>query len=181
MLTSMTHRCLSSVSSGKIVVSTLFVTLMILVIAASGCQNEADSGDSSTSEELASYDTRGIIISLPTEVRTLQIHHERIEEFVGRSGEIEPMDIMVMPFPLADGVSLDGFSVGDKVALTFEVSWSADNPGHWLTDIEKLPADTELKLKKEGAEDLSLMPESDIDLHHHDHDHHHHDHDGHDH
>lgn len=102
------------------------------------------------------YSTRGIIKRLPGEgpASELQIQHEAIDTFVDASGKVSGMNAMTMPFPqLADGVGLDGYQVGDKVAFTFHVTWSEGNGGtrrpSWVvTSIEKLPDDTQLVFGK---------------------------------
>ncbi|MEM7577425.1 MAG: copper-binding protein [Planctomycetota bacterium] len=94
------------------------------------------------------YDVRGFIVTLPDPANPasdLQIDHEEIPDFVNAQGEVSGMKAMVMPFPLAPGVSLDGLSVDDPVAFTFAVNWDAQGSRPWeLTAITKLdPADAE--------------------------------------
>ncbi|MEM6459154.1 MAG: copper-binding protein [Planctomycetota bacterium] len=115
------------------------------------------------------YVTRGVVAQLPDAAdatTALMIRHEAIPEFVGRSGEVEPMDTMTMQFPPADGLDLTGLSVGDKVAATFVVTWGGPDQGFETTEIETLPDDTEL--------DFTSLKNHDHD--HADHDHHDHDH-----
>jgi hypothetical protein len=55
------------------------------------------------------------------------------------------MDSMTMPFPLAEGVELDGVEPGDKVGFTLEVEWEGDPP-YRITTLEELGAETVLDL-----------------------------------
>ncbi|MEM1445863.1 MAG: copper-binding protein [Planctomycetota bacterium] len=94
------------------------------------------------------YDVRGFIVALPDPANPasdLQINHEEIPDFVNVEGEVSGMKAMVMPFPLAPGVSLEGLAVGDPVALSFAVNWDAEGSRPWeLTQITKLdPADAQ--------------------------------------
>jgi len=108
------------------------------------------------------YTVRGAIAQLPTDgpVAELQIHHEPIPDFRDRNGVVREfedgstgMREMVMPFPVAEGVSLEGFDNGDKVEFDFEVTWGATP--YQVTAIRELPADTELNLGASEAPDDS--------------------------
>ena len=86
--------------------------------------------------------------SLPGE--DMKIRHEHIPDFKSETGEVHVaadgvtgMKSMTMPFPLSEGLSLDGFSVGDKVRFSFRVNWGGGVPWE-LTAIERLPQDTEI-------------------------------------
>jgi hypothetical protein len=92
----------------------------------------------------------GEIASLPGDMpgEDMQIRHEHIPGFKSESGEVHVsadgvpgMKSMTMPFPLGEGVSLDGYSVGDKVRFSFRVNWGGDTPWE-LTAIEKIAPDT---------------------------------------
>ncbi len=103
------------------------------------------------------YTVRGRIESLPG-IRfgsQLRVHHEHIPNFKTKDGSIHRnrdgspgMLEMSMEFPLAPGVDLSGFAVGDPVELTFEVRWNQPPPPYRVTSIRKLPSDTELRLSK---------------------------------
>lgn len=87
----------------------------------------------------ATYSTRGTIEALPDPSRRgslLQIHHERIADFKSRDGAVVGMNEMVMPFPLAPGVTTDGLAVGDRVEFEFAVDWDA-TPPYAVTRIRK--------------------------------------------
>ncbi len=97
----------------------------------------------------AVYTVRAKIAGLPAADKpgsSLQLQHEPIDNFVRQDGTLG-MDSMTMPFPLAKGVSLDGFTVGDIVEVTFEVRWKSQ-PRFQTTRLVKLPADTVLRIGK---------------------------------
>lgn len=102
------------------------------------------------------YHTRGIIKSIPVAgnpAAELQIQHEAINDFVDGAGAVVGMNAMTMPFPrLADGVSLQGLAIGDKVAFSFINTWSGPagsrRPDWVINSLTKLPADTELVFGK---------------------------------
>ncbi|MGV6814204.1 MAG: copper-binding protein [Phycisphaerales bacterium] len=91
---------------------------------------------------------------------SLKIHHMQIPDFKTKDGTvnvnaqgISGMRSMTMPFPLAQGVSIEGFEVGDKIKFTFEVDWSGQSTNPWqVTKIEKLPADTVIDFTNKVAE-----------------------------
>jgi len=94
-----------------------------------------------------SYDVRGVVRQLPRPEAPqpeLWIHHESIPGFVDINGEAKGMESMTMPFIPAQGLSLDGLAVGDKVSFTLEVDWDATPPAS-VTTIDTLPADTLLE------------------------------------
>lgn len=118
------------------------------------CSSEAESNAVDESQirdefaqtvwETVEYTVRGSVVSLPTADDDLMVRHEAIPEF--RSGENMGMDVMVMPFPLGEGVSLDGVAPGDKLSIRFSVDYEEGwSPiGYRVVAYEKLPADTEL-------------------------------------
>lgn len=126
----------------------------------------------------------GEITALPIEgdpSSQLRIHHEHIPTFRTKQGNINVnskgisgMNSMTMEFPPADGLSLDGLAVGDKIRFTFAVNWGGARAWE-ATKIEKLPADTvidySVKPTPEGVlpEGHPAMP-TDDDHSGHDHD-----------
>lgn len=74
------------------------------------------------------YTVRGVVVGLPSEDEPFQVHHEAIPDFRSAAGEVVGMDVMVMPFPLADGVEVGGLAPGDKVEIELEVTWTGDRP-----------------------------------------------------
>lgn len=92
------------------------------------------------------YTVRGEIVSLPEAGNPradLRIKHEAIDNY-RRGDKVVGMNAMTMPFPVAEGVSLEGLAVGDKVEFVFEVQM----PQYQITRITKLPADTVLEFRK---------------------------------
>lgn len=97
----------------------------------------------------AVYTVRGRIEQLPepgAARSTIQIFHEPIPSFVRPDGTLG-MNAMAMPFPVAPGLSLDGFTVGDIVEFTWEHR-KTGSPRYQMTAIRKLPADTVLDLER---------------------------------
>ena len=124
---------------------------------------------------------RGEIARMPEGPSTeVHIHHEQIREFKTKDGEVNVtadgiagMRSMTMPFPLGEGVSLDGFNVGDKIEFDFVVNWGSDRPAWEVTKITKLPADTEIDFTnaiEDMVEDAKDAAEGMIDHGDHTHD-----------
>ena len=128
--------------------------LCIATLALGACSSEPEQTDIDESEirgEFAQdvwktipYTVRGEVVTLPTEDDDLMVRHEAIPEF--RSGASMGMDVMVMPFPLGEDVSLDGVAPGDKLSITFSVDYEEGwSPiGYRVVSYEELPAETEL-------------------------------------
>jgi len=144
----------------------MFRLLMIACIALlapiqAGCERKPAAAPASQDENaqpdhmLVAYTVRGVVTRLPTpdEPRMLMARHEAIPEYRKPGGKLG-MNTMIMPFPLAAGVSLGSIAVGDKVEMTFEVRYTGDyRPVRYeLTEIVKLPPETEL--------DFSPLPEA---------------------
>lgn len=80
----------------------------------------------------------------------LKIRHVQIPEFkqadgtvmVSRDG-VSGMKSMTMSFPLAEGVLVDGYGVGDQVRFSFRVFWG-ERIGFEITQIEKLDDGVEI-------------------------------------
>lgn len=118
-----------------------FAAVAVLLLAA-GCVEKGGSG--------RDYTVRGQVRQLPdpaTPGSGLYIGHEAIDEWAGRSGEVEGMDPMVMPFEVADGVSLEGIEVADVIEFTLHVDWEAEVPVE-ITRIRELPRDTKLDYRE---------------------------------
>jgi Cu/Ag efflux protein CusF len=102
----------------------------------------------------STYSVRGQVVELPASARgELTVHHEDVPDFRDRDGKPSHMDSMAMPFALAPGLPMSGIEPGDKVAMTFEVRWTAQ-PALRITKLEELPADTALDL---GGPKLELV------------------------
>lgn len=105
---------------------------------------------------------QGEIKSMPSEGMMggeAQIRHRQIPDFKGADGSIPEtqdgipgMRSMTMPFPIADGVSLDGYAVGDKVEFDFAVSWDGPRPSWEITRIVKLDPSTEIDYENVKSE-----------------------------
>ncbi len=124
--------------------------LVSVLIARQGVTSVSPTRDqpSGISAAVNSYTVRGRVTSLPSAdgKRSLEVHHEAIDGFVGKSGQVTGMKEMVMPFPdLAATASLDGIKDGDLIEFHFEVRW--DKPPRTLvTSISRLAPETVLKL-----------------------------------
>jgi hypothetical protein len=95
------------------------------------------------------YTVRAQVVGLPDPANPgtgLTLNHEAIDEFVDRSGEVVGMDPMSMPFPVAEGVSLDGIEVGDVVEVELRVDWGGD-PEVAITGVRELPRGTKLDFR----------------------------------
>lgn len=93
------------------------------------------------------YTVRGQIEELPIPGKRrseLRVHHEAIDNFTNGEGKVVGMGAMIMEFPPAKGVSLEGFAVGDPVELIFSVWWEQGAASWYATKLTKLPADTKL-------------------------------------
>ncbi|QDU34413.1 Copper binding periplasmic protein CusF [Poriferisphaera corsica] len=90
----------------------------------------------------ASYEVRGIVKSMPAEGGKMLLQHEAIPSFKNKKGRVVGMNSMTMPFPVGEGVEMSGLKEEDKVEVTFVVTWG-EKP-YYITEIEKLPAETEL-------------------------------------
>jgi len=78
------------------------------------------------------YRVRGVVTALPQAddpISKLMVHHEAIPTFIGQSGANEPMAEMVMPFPTASGVAVDGLKVGDN-DLELDLGGSSSEEDH---------------------------------------------------
>lgn len=118
-------------------------------LASTGCR---DTASEPPERRTARYDVRAEILALPAPgdpVPEIQARHEAIPDF--RANILQPpegMRAMVMPFPVADGLSLDGLAPGAKVTLTFEVEYDPDSGmilGYRAIAIEPLDPATALE------------------------------------
>jgi len=134
--------------------------LMAGGLAIGGC-SESEDGSIEHTEQTADEATRvdvyegvlGELKFVPGEGdvgRGVEIRHMQIPEFkredgtvaVSRDG-VAGMKSMAMEFPLADGVSVDGYGVGDKIRFSFRVFWG-ERLGFEITRIEKLDDGVEI-------------------------------------
>ena len=87
-----------------------------------------------------------------------KIHHVQIPDFKRQDGTvgvthdgIPGMRSMTMEFPLAEGVSIDGFNVGDKVQFSFRVNWGGSIAWE-MTEIKKIDPGTVIDFSNAKAE-----------------------------
>ena len=125
-----------------------FVLVALVIATFTGCNSKAPTSHSASER---TYSIRGIVEQLPGSEQggvPFLLRHEAIPDFVNVYGEKAPMAAMTMPFAVADGVSLDGLTVGDAVAFELSVDWEK-SPGMAVTAIAKLPPGTALDLADE--------------------------------
>ncbi len=135
----------SGVWSGRGAVAAALV-LAGAALALAGCSGGGEREEAPPPD--AVYELQGVVERLPEAPdNSIYIRHEAIDEFTDSHGEVVGMDSMTMPFPVADGVSLDDIGPGDPVAFTFEVRWNAQ-PRYRLTAIRKLPVGTEIEFRR---------------------------------
>lgn len=116
----------------------LALTCGAVLLLAAACAQEAKGG--------RDYTVRAQVVQTPDPAKHadgLYLYHEAIDDWMGRSGEVEGMDPMSMPFPVATGVPLAEIQTNDKVEVTLHVDWNADTPVE-ITRIRELPPDTEI-------------------------------------
>ena len=125
------------------------VTLAALTLCA--CSGGDDSAPADEGLQVVNYVTRGRVVQVPSPdspAAQLQVHHEPIPSYMSR-GEVVGMNAMVMPFPLAAGVSIEGVAPGDIVELAFSVEYEEETGiavNFFTTRVTRLPADTQLDL-----------------------------------
>ncbi len=159
----------------------------------SGHDHGHDHDDSARATPDIYNDILGQITMLPVEgdaSKELKIKHVQIPTFKTKEGKINinskgvaGMASMTMPFPVGQGVSLDGIAVGDKVKFSFQVNWGGAGPAWEVTKIEKMDPLTIIDYTNkiedvlDQAEDAMNNLMDDHSGHDHD-DHSGHDHDG---
>ena len=118
-----------------------------------GCKESAPSKSQATQQSPAiktvSYTVRGEIEELPSAddpAADFRVHHESMPHYQRPDGTLG-MNSMIMPFPPAQSLSLEGLTVGEKIELTFEVDYDASTNAviaFRATKVTNLPADTAL-------------------------------------
>lgn len=112
--------------------------LILVICAILGCQGERG----------RDHALRGEVRQVPVPGNSeLFLHHEAIDDWTSRDGEVLGMDSMTMGFAVSDGVSLEGIQPGDKVEATLHVDWEADLPVK-ITALRELPPDTKLVFRE---------------------------------
>ncbi len=95
------------------------------------------------------YTVRAQVVALPDPANPaaeFQVHHEPIPHFNAGGGNLG-MNAMIMPFPVAEGLSLSALRAGQKITLTFEVDFDEARDSivtYRATKVEPLPDDTAL-------------------------------------
>lgn len=155
----------------RLVSSRSILTLFLLLFTAgvvfllTGCSSERRPRESETSSSAETtraeiYEVRGEVVELPDPndpTTGFYVRHEAIDEFRSMDGEIVGMDSMTMPFSVADEISFEGISVGDPITFRLTVDWDGD-PMMQVTDIEKLPAGSELEYREARPPEDSEEP-----------------------
>jgi hypothetical protein len=93
------------------------------------------------------HTVRGRVTALPVPgdpSSAFSLFHETIPDWLRPDGT-RGMNAMIMPFPLAKGVSIDGIVVGDAVEVVVRQYTMGPLPYETLS-VKKLPADTALTL-----------------------------------
>lgn len=116
--------------------------LALLPLLAAGCGGQAGGPAGGNT-----YTVRARVQQLPSQGSGLYLEHEAIDNYVARSGKVEGMDSMTMPFPVGRDVSLEGIQPEDIVEVQLHIDWQdEDNPVE-ITAIRELPRDTRLDFR----------------------------------
>ena len=186
---SMNYHRLAPASVFPMPVRFLFLVATFPILSTACDQQPADHAPSTTGltapdtppdDSRRTYTVRGEVVELPSPGAAgsqFQVHHEAIPGFVDQHGEVVGMSSMTMPFPLGDGLQLDGLELGDKVELDFVVDWSPGRRGWSATRVSELPPDTQLDFSADMPEGNPAEPQAnpgepshnstDPDHHHH--------------
>ena len=131
----------------------IFAFFLLLALAIPGCRHKhtapLPAGEAS---ETQTYLVRGIVEKLPdarTHPRQITIKSEAVDNFIGPDGHPSPMAAMVMDYPLAKAVSINGLAPGSKVTFTYQVNWNGGIDQ--ITRIQKLSASTKLNFTATSA------------------------------
>lgn len=91
------------------------------------------------------YTVRGQVVRLPQETgdTAMYIRHAEIPDYKNEDGEVVGMMAMTMPFPVGEGVSIEGLAPGDPVEFTFTVRYKPTGR-YEIVAIEELPAGTDV-------------------------------------
>ncbi len=113
----------------------------LLLLAACG-------GGSETAQE---HLVRGEVVQVPRPddpAGELHIRHEAIDGWIDSGGNAVGMSSMTMPFPVGDGVALDGIAAGDIVEFDLRIDWQAERDRLAITGLRELPAGTKLEFRE---------------------------------
>jgi hypothetical protein len=124
--------------------TTLVLACCAILLAAAGCGERSGEPGGQWRE----YTVRAQVVKPPENpAEGLYLYHEPIDDWMGRSGKVEGMDPMAMPFPVSKDVPLQGLAANDKVEVTIHVNWEADSPVE-IIRLRKLPPDTKLVFRE---------------------------------
>lgn len=129
--------------------SLVLIGMGAAVLLTAACQKSETVAAQPQGEPSATYTTRGIVRGFSSDRTSISIEHEAIDSFTDQGGSVVGMPAMTMPFAVASLAQKAGgqLSVGDKIAFTCAVYWGQD-PNLYLTEFDKLPPETALKLTR---------------------------------
>ena len=131
--------------------------VLAILSTSAGCHGKNPS-TASTDQPAKRYTVRAEVVGLPTEPGgELTLHHESVPNFTDVTGAVVGMDSMVMPFPVARGVSLENLSPGAKVEVVFSVDWAQGL--YQVERIRKLPSETALRLSNSAEMSATMRHE----------------------
>jgi Cu/Ag efflux protein CusF len=117
-----------------------FLLFTLLPLLAAGCAGKTEEKASGNT-----YTVKGRVRQVPAQGSgEFYLEHEPIDNYVARSGKVEGMDSMTMPFPVGKDVSLEGIQPEDIVEVQLHVDWDAEDRPVEITAIRELPPDTKL-------------------------------------
>ncbi len=123
------------------------VAACALLALALSCRDRDAPGPPASGAGARRYTVRGEVVRVAPSGpggAEVSIRHEPIPDFVDRGGAVVGMAAMVMPFPVAPGVSLAGVEPGDKVRFRLAMDWERNRME--IEALEELPKETRLEL-----------------------------------
>jgi len=135
-------------SAPRIALAALAFVIPSLLISCSKTNPESPPTDTAPTPTPDIYaDLLAEIKQLPIEndpSTALRLRHQPIPTFKDSTGEVIGMKSMTMEFPPAEGLSLAGLNINDKVRFTFEIVWDDSIPSWAVTKIEKIDPATKI-------------------------------------
>jgi Cu/Ag efflux protein CusF len=119
----------------------ILLLALLFPLLAAGCGGQAGKTGGHT------YTVRARVQQLPSQGSGLYLEHEPIDNYVARSGKVEGMDSMTMPFPVGKDVSLEGIQPGDVVEVQLHIDWEEEDLPVEITALRELPRDTPLEFR----------------------------------
>ena len=124
---------------------TAIVTAALPMLVICGCDRKPAAAAGPT------HTVRGRVLKLPVAgdpSSSFSLFHEDIPQWLRPDGT-RGMNSMIMPFPLAKGVSIEGIALGDIVEVSVQQHSAAAIPYEAMS-VKKLPPETKLSLPDEG-------------------------------